>query len=908
MTLVFFEALTGDPLGGNRLWIFWKEKTNIQIAYDKFFKLRSIINSTHFIVQVFDDKDSFIWSQYYLSNFSARKIRIGIFAGESVGRGGHLFINNYSIFTSLKNLVSGEEFINYTYPLFLFPQLNKILNKINPKYSIKKYIVVFNASLYNYLIDNFIPKSFNDFNCFSIYRKDFDGENQKILIRRLNLYNECYIIEIGNLDYKSVKIKNILRDTYFKLREDKIISPIPEIIIVGNYSEIPPYEIRVSENTAIYSDYPYADLNDDGYQDLPIRRLCCNLEEINIQVEAKRIANLTRDIFIAHSYYNISEKDAMQGLLNPFRSEILRIKFILEKNNYTIERIGERRLTSKETNEISNFFTELIIKYVLHGHISELDALKMILSFFNLANLFLNLNYEYEINKLKAIEPLNSTNFLKGLNKSSITFLFLTTEKDKYILSSNKTYSEKINASDLPFVQILFDMSENTFLNTFDKTLSFAKITYRNQTPYTKFNEGIYLLASALEYSEPLSTSIMYARNSLKALRDSIIPRTIQLISEDYKIRVADELNNLIYFGENYQLIYTNFSKQYFSTSSFSQQEKISLNLKDLCEITNITINETNFSTFRCNFTNFEILGSEENPKILYYITKRFSLPQFKSLKDVKINYSFLVLNESFNLLNISKFFDIVLVNNTYDIQDVYLIIYPAIERDNKTYLLKDFSIEIYYNDSIELIDAYSRDSKIYVRIHSDILRNFSIEILKENQTIIKDSKNVFGMNEFSYDVDEGKYLVKIKYFEINYQKELNVTKPKIKRTFLETPFYQKIEIFADKFARILKSFFFNEYEIKNSTHSIYIKETPTFKLEIKNSEIILTTPEFVYEKSITSNEEKEKIKTPYGYLEVYLKEDKYYENHFGNYKRLKDSLEKAREMLNNLLNSTLSS
>ncbi|MEM5830187.1 MAG: hypothetical protein QXL82_01620 [Candidatus Aenigmatarchaeota archaeon] len=636
--------------------------------------------------------------------------------------------------------------------------------------------------------------------------------------------------------------------------------------------------------------------------------MCCTPEEINLQVEATRIANLTKNVLIAHTYYNLNESDEIQGLFNPFRSEILKIKYILEKNNYNVERIGEKRLTSKEIENLAGLFAEIIEK-IIKGEISFSEALKTILTFFKLANSFLNLNYEYEIKKLKTIETLNSTNLLKRFNESSIAFLFLGTEKDKYILPSNKTHLEKINASDLPFIQIVFDMSENSFSNTFDEIISFAKITYRNQTTHTNFNEGISLLVSALQYSEPLSLSIMYARNSLKVIRDSIIPNIIKKISENYRKKVIDELNTLIFYGENYQLIYKN--KTYYSVfkpQNIDSQNVIRIEYKDVCSVINITINQTNISTFNCNYTNFEILDFSGKSKILYYIIEKTQLPQYKSLKDFKVNYSYFSIDENFNLAEISRFYDIILVNNTYDVQDIYLVIYPAIFYNGKTYLLKDFSLEIYYNDSLEIKDIYSKNGKIYIKIYSDIERNFSIEIIKNNQSIINDSKTVFGEKEFSYDVEEGKYLVRVSYFEISYEKELNVTKQKIYKQPLEIPFYKRIEIFADSLIKIFRNYFLKEYEFRNSSHYIYTKQTPFYELNIKNSKITLKTSDFEYERISEANYEKESIKTPYGYLEIKFENGSFYEEYRGNYNKLKKDLEKAREMLKTILNETLSS
>ncbi|MEM7818369.1 MAG: hypothetical protein QXP52_02700, partial [Candidatus Aenigmatarchaeota archaeon] len=186
---------------------------------------------------------------------------------------------------------------------------------------------------------------------------------------------------------------------------------------------------------------------------------------------------------------------------------------------------------------------------------------------------------------------------------------------------------------------------------------------------------------------------------------------------------------------------------------------------------------------------------------------------------------------------------------------------------------------------------------KAYIDVYSNVPRKIYIEIFKENKSVLKEEKEVYDNSKLIYILDEGKYLVKVKYFEIEYQKEVNITK-----SILEIPIAQKIFSAAEYFLRIFESFFKKEREFINSSLYTYSLEYPGLELKIENSNIYLRGIDFEYQKIIDFSEEIEKLKTPYGYLEIKIKDGNYYEFFEGNHAKLKEKLYKVKNDLKKIL------
>lgn len=728
----------------------------------------------------------------------------------------------------------------------------------------------------------------------------FLPSNSSILGSRYAFLYNCFPIFIT---YNNTEeIKKEIRDFYYELRNrNKLSNPFILLVVIGNYSEIPPYPIKVTSDLTIYSDYPYADINDDGYQDFPIRRLCCDLEEISIQIEAPRIANLSKNVLIAQSYYNFNESNIAQMIFATAIEGALISRDILKNNDYEVKVLTEHRLTSKDINDAISKLWDIIDK-ILKEEISFGDAIGVISKIFDLTLLFSNLNYEFDIYKFKPFETLNSSNFLTYANNSSIIFMFTPTEKNYYILPSNKTYKEKLNSSLIPFVEIFFDVSENSYQNTFNDIVAFSKLTYKNQTisKYfpTDFNSAGKFFKLMLSYNTSLSIALREARNREIARLNSGPAYIFQKISEDYKKNVIDYLNSIIFYGNDFQIIYKNASYQY----SLPKGSKFVFELKDVCSLYNITINETgnliNITSFKCNFSDFDIVNFFDVPKILYYIQKKFELPQFESLKKYKINYTLIEINNSYPLVEYSNLYDIVLVNNSNDVQEMYLIIYPARIWNNRTYLLKDFIFEFEYDNSFGINNVYIRGNNLLIEIYSDNPRNVSIEILKENKTFIYDFKMIYGNRTIFYVLPEGNYTLRIKYFEISYEKNFSIFEQKFENEF---PFYQKIIHSFNSFVKIFSSFFIFRQENYTSDKISVLEKTPAYELKIENSKVILKTPNYLYQRIVDNGIEEESIKTPYGYLIVRFENGNFSEIYSGNYFKIKEKLDEAREFLKSL-------
>ncbi|MEM5820121.1 MAG: hypothetical protein QW678_00505 [Candidatus Aenigmatarchaeota archaeon] len=834
----FFEATSEKPLGKNELWIFWKTTTDVLLCYSCIYTIRIFINSTFFFVEIYNISEK-IWEASEKLNLENKEIKLAYIAGEYVGRGGNLVILNTTVKTNVRNF----------YDCMLISEKN-----FNDKTNIEKKIITYSSR----------------YNCFPIF---------------LNTSNPF-------------EIKTIIKQTYDKLRSLNLLSTLePEIVIVGDFSKVPSYPIKITEDLIIYSDYPYADLNDDKFQDLPIRRLCCSLEEISLQIEAKKLANLTKNALIVQTYLDIiNESDIKEfffkGGFMPFIAEI---RDKLKYNKYNVERLTEKRLTNENIQELIEIFKEIIST---NEEISFSEAIKFLKNLFQFSNLISRLLFEIETNPIRVLEILNLSNFLKYLDNTSILFIITLTEKEKYILPTNKTYREEVNISNLQFIEIVFDASLNNFENSLPYLKAFTKLGYKNHTNLISSAHALDIFSKILDYNFTLSKSLKEARNSKISEFFGITPaHLIYIFSEEYKKYSEDWLNSIIFIGETFQII--NKSKKEYYNYLIHSNPKIKLVFKDICSIVNLKINNTNYTTFVCNYTDVYTLNMYNNISLLYILQEKINLPQFKSLKNYSINYSIIEINEYFPLTNISKFYDIVLVNNSNDIQDIYINLYPARFINNKTILLKDFEIEIKYDNSFEIRNLYSQNTNLYIEIFSDFPRNVSIEILKNNFTVLKDVKEVFGFSRISYKLEEGNYLVKIKYFEIEYEKEINITKPKF---IFEIPIIQRIISSSNFILKIFENYFKKEKEFINSSIKIYSLETPIFELKIENSNIYFRGIDFEYQKINSFSEEIEKLKTPYGYLEIKIKDGNYYEFFEGNCEKLKEKLYKVKNDLKNFL------
>ncbi|MEM5843331.1 MAG: hypothetical protein QXL97_01285, partial [Candidatus Aenigmatarchaeota archaeon] len=638
-------------------------------------------------------------------------------------------------------------------------------------------------------------------------------------------------------------------------------------------------------------DSPYADLNNDNFQDFPIRRLCCSVEEISLQTEAKRLSKLNKSVLIAQSYLDIvNESDISELFLKSgFMHFVLEIKNKLKNSDYTVNRITEKRFTSDDLLELINKLKESIFS---EETLSFPEALSFLRNIVEISGILTRLFFEIETNPIKILEPINSTNLIKYLNNSSILFILTPTYKEKYLLPTNKTYKEEIEAEKLPFVEIVFDASINNFENTLPYIKSFTKIGYKNHTTLISASDITHIFSRVLEYNYTLSKSFKEAINSERASLLGINPaQLIYIFSDEYKKKIEDWLHSIVFIGESFKII--NESKPLYYTKNYISNPKIKLSFNNICSIINFAFNNTNYTSFTCNYTNVYF----SNFSILYVLQEKIELPQFKSLKNYNVNYSFIVLNETFPLPNLTEFYSLVLVNNTNDIQEIYLNIYPATFNNNKTILLKDFEIELIYNDSFKVIDIYSIKDKVYIDVYSNVPRKIYIEIFKENKSVLKEEKEVYDNSKLIYILDEGKYLVKVKYFEIEYQKEVNITK-----SILEIPIAQKIFSAAEYFLRIFESFFKKEREFINSSLYTYSLEYPGLELKIENSNIYLRGIDFEYQKIIDFSEEIEKLKTPYGYLEIKIKDGNYYEFFEGNHAKLKEKLYKVKNDLKKIL------
>ncbi|MEM5831074.1 MAG: hypothetical protein QXO40_02635 [Candidatus Aenigmatarchaeota archaeon] len=863
---------------------YYEEEENLKIYFIP--KFRPLIYSTS-LVQHLSFKTPIILEIYLQSPFI------------------NSFLNKYKIdiinftkgFEEMSSKLTKNIFVsNENIPLgiFLSGLYNSRINLLekDKKVEIGDENIIINSleDFYKIIFENKTLK----YRCFTI--SNFLFLELSALSSRYAFLYDCFPIFLNTSN--PFEIKTIIKQTYDKLRSLNLLSTLePEIVIIGDFSKVPSYPIKITEDLIIYSDYPYADLNDDKFQDLPIRRLCCSLEEISLQIEAKKLANLTKNALIVQTYLDIiNESDIKEfffkGGFMPFIAEI---RDKLKYNKYNVERLTEKRLTNENIQELIEIFKEIIST---NEEISFSEAIKFLKNLFQFSNLISRLLFEIETNPIRVLETLTLSNFLKYLDNTSILFIITLTEKEKYILPTNKTYREEVNISNLQFIEIVFDASLNNFENSLPYLKAFTKLGYKNHTNLISSAHALDIFSKILDYNFTLSKSLKEARNSKISEFFGITPaHLIYIFSEEYKKYSEDWLNSIIFIGETFQII--NKSKKEYYNYLIHSNPKIKLVFKDICSIVNLKINNTNYTTFVCNYTDVYTLNMYNNISLLYILQEKINLPQFKSLKNYSINYSIIEINEYFPLTNISKFYDIVLVNNSNDIQDIYINLYPARFINNKTILLKDFEIEIKYDNSFEIRNLYSQNTNLYIEIFSDFPRNVSIEILKNNFTVLKDVKEVFGFSRISYKLEEGNYLVKIKYFEIEYEKEINITKPKF---IFEIPIIQRIISSSNFILKIFENYFKKEKEFINSSIKIYSLETPIFELKIENLNIYFRGIDFEYQKINSFSEEIEKLKTPYGYLEIKIKDGNYYEFFEGNCEKLKEKLYKVKNDLKNFL------
>lgn len=805
------------------------------------------------------------------------------------------------LFTSNRTLILKDEkgeykkFLQQVNIKFEEKSLDSLYNIIDKLPVLFGYIICNKSTLtdiyYAYLISTkldlfFLFYSKNSFNNFSYYEKiiplgckediikyyidlhkDREKKIDKIVISNLNSFETSLLAARFAALYngfpifinKTDDIKEKIRETYYWLRNLNVIEDFPEIVIVGNWDEIPFYEIVLDSVLGIktYSDIPYSDLNNDNYPDFPIYSLCCNPTEISIQIEAGRLFKNNGKATIVSNY---NSKYLFNG--DAFYSKDL--KNVLSKK-FEVERYIQH-FAKNETENIFNFIKISSENFLKIKNLIESDNPLVLLTIIKL--LFKSLDeyakfkeYDWQIFTGKLSPKLNSS-IIEILKNTTFLFSFHLINNSKIVLFEDENKSFEI---DYPFIPFIFFISHPSIYTLFfDNSLIFQS----NLPTFSSIRNTIQVLGS------PRFAIQMFSLNN--SLAENFREVFIRNLENKYGIDKRT-LYSLVFIGFN---LGENQLEIHNST----------LILENPCNISTIE----NITLIFCDADDYLISENYSLP-IIY---KKVYLPKFYSLNNISfeiktkiVDYYFEV-NETFP----KEFFEIKEIKNINDYSELYFTIYPLRIYPNKSVeVLEYLKINYLTKPKIEIENLeYDKISKtLKIQIFSDMPRNLTLEIFPINfsQTIF-----VNGTREFNLAIDfEGTLKIKLKYFDFEIERTIETQ---------ELPETRILKI-SDAIEYIVKNYKREERRVKSSEEYFYELKTYSFvyKHEIKSlsEKFLLITPEYEYQVFQNSNLIVEKLRNAYGTLTIEIENGNKKINIQGK-EKIKEYLNPARELLQKLV------
>ncbi len=887
----FFEATTEDPLGGNRLHIFWGKTLPQLLTYGKEYTLEIRINATTYIVEVYNL--TFYWKEMYTGNFKNKRVRLLIEAGESVGRGGNIVI--FSTFvTYLHNITEKEGII-------CVPEVDK---------SFLPFLSIFEAKKEKNFTISYCEKLGSYLNLLTIW---LEGEE---------IYN-LYPLNSSSIYLNSTN------------KEDLLYS-----ITLAGYLGLP---LITQENKNLLQYYPPKYIINNKEQAIEI--YLNEVKKRNENIDRIVVANLNSDnSFLASRYaflfkgfpifinlsinqneYENCKVQSYYELLNPFnKPEVNFSCSINQKANYVRNQIIKtiKFLNSKDFlyNSLEYKLNNSIPKIVIIGNEYEIPFFKLpfVPHYFYLEipfnqkddyvlsdSIYCNFNFSIYLENLLAQQAICSRIY-GNVSQTSFQIELARFFKPKNILiignkanvEEIKEYFNKLESAFYTY-KILRDLNATLKIekqtNISEISLeTIPKIIFDVFKRIKKFENSDLLLALTIVDLILKAQTYSYEFNwfeffdNLKQLKFKPVKSFEEIKKED-----LENYDFIIYFGdyENNKWKIKN-STHNFTIDSFQ-------NIKLL-----VNSHSRSFQTTLKNYLNFGAVS-------IIAITSNYSIPVLDAfIYDVlknknEIGYS-IFREKNINLANktrtlnsitsVNYFFDpdlnlykeknvIVPLAKVYEFNEFKAkkeekIIFGVFNISNKTYVIVDSDDLYFVNLTPIYVNKY--DFEIQAKKIKEIKFKKEVEeIESENQ--INYTKDFF---EYSIvDLENGKKLVILNVYPVVYES----SKTKILKSFEFEIIYEpkiefkrieqinkklKLQIFSDDYYNATLKLFFENYTIeKNLTLQ---KNDNVFELElpyVKNVNVtLLIETEDYFTKQIYELKE-EKIEEPfYKFISNFLK------------------------------------
>ncbi|MCX8179690.1 MAG: hypothetical protein N3E38_03110, partial [Candidatus Aenigmarchaeota archaeon] len=491
----------------------------------------------------------------------------------------------------------------------------------------------------------------------------------------------------------------------------------------------------------IKTDTPYADINDDGYLDFSSSRLEGSFEALTHQIYFPSTQNKKALIV---SVYETQFLDLFYGAPLMQYSQALRGR--LMAYGFNVSSLVEKRSSKDEYSqaEIKQLFKDVNSFFKENNFDNLISQVRLIFSTFNEA-VYVLLEFDWP----QSIESmLKDKNFvLKHLPiYTQQNLLSSLSDKDLiiYMAKGNKTHfylpdSSSIKISQLPKTPSFFYLYYTNSYEALEDlqknfALSLLLSTANSYTPQSAYSS--YLLLRS--FNGEISYVIRNGKNTLfkhYAAMKNVSFRDTKPYLKDYYSKT----------------LYSEPAKVFDPFIEQKQSDDVVFNGNHL--VLNISLNPKYYIAFN-NGKKVAHFDTDEYIDGIPIYRKSVILPQDTEI--INVNFSFSEIQENLEPINISSnfWFDVYKLEDNRSVLEI--IVFPITNRGG---VLKDVSMQIYYNAKLEITNIKAENSILKFTVYSynydEANANILVETEKENFYINQFLHLKPGLNNYTISLPQ---------------------------------------------------------------------------------------------------------------------------------------------------------
>ncbi|MCX8178479.1 MAG: hypothetical protein N3D75_01465 [Candidatus Aenigmarchaeota archaeon] len=554
-------------------------------------------------------------------------------------------------------------------------------------------------------------------------------KENSIFAANLGFRKNAYI-EFSSFDAQETKniLKNTIKFTKFERtidfkRNEKFFLTLIDVPMFLVDDPVDDNKFSDFDGNKIYTDTPYADINEDYYLDLSVGRLIGSAEEISYQLEME--PRKTKNALIVSVYSNDTISNLAFGSI--LMLEGIKIQDNLFYFNATrlVEKRSEYEIVDKNTikSKLSNFYEKIP---------SSNDLYESILQFFDFFSIskeiaYITLEFDIEtiIDKMlkghdfeeKHIPIYTEENFIDFIHDKDV-IIYMAYGNKSHFEAPNKSF---IKITSLPITPSLFYLYYTNSFDTYENLNKIGALTSVITTGNAHYQESIKASGIILNsLDQEIGFAIKNGKNSLVKF---------------FKTLINLDFNTMNHYKKEYYTrnILGEPSKIYDPFIEFKKSPKIYVNGSTLVMSFSITPNYTVIDGNIYFYDADDILYI--NDKIIPIYSDGIVFPKDTIIENVYYRNNSKYFTNS--TIHSQGFPEKILYYETYELLDnrkkIEYTFIPLIYYSEGKEIIQKIDINVTYKSHIEILDIYFKYSSLDFIIYSDKKARYNLTFFVES-------------------------------------------------------------------------------------------------------------------------------------------------------------------------------